>query len=169
MNFKTTGLVTLCLVLAVPALGQGPWPRRGDAPLDGPGERPNGEGHDPLSRFSEALDLTPAQLASLAELAEEHQAALESSRALMMSTRETLQAALESGDPTQIGNAMLAQREVREQQRQMHEEFMGQFRNLLTLDQQETLDALESFRGERGFGPRRGGRGGSFPPTPPGR
>ncbi len=69
-----------------------------------------------------------------------------------------MRAAMDSGDPTAIGNAVLAGRALRDQQRAIHEEFMAEFRTILTLAQEESLDSIEAFN--RGRSGRDGGRGG---------
>jgi hypothetical protein len=183
MKFKIVGLATLCFALALPVLAQGPRGRRGGfGPPEGvsDGERTGpGEGN-PLDRLEAALELTPSQVASAEALFERRQAIQEEFRGQLSSTREALRAATESGAPTTIGNAVLAQRELQEQLRAINEEFMAEFRSLLTLDQQEKLDSIEAFRGgafERGGRVRYRGRGGGpqgrrggNPPRPrPGR
>lgn len=164
MNSKIIGLVTLCFALALPVLGQGPRGRRdGSGPSAGvtDGERTRQGERNPLGRLQEALDLTPSQVASLESLFEQRQAAQQGFQGQLRASREALRAARESGDPTAIGNAVLAQEELQDQLRQISEEFMTQFRNLLTLNQQEILDGIEAFGGgtfDRGSGSR-GGRG----------
>ena len=176
MKFKIIGLAALCFALALPVLAQGPRGRRGGfGPSEGvsDGERTGpGEGN-PLGRLEAALELTPSQVASAEALFERRQATQEEFRSELSSTREALRAATDSGDPTTIGNAVLAQRELQEQVRAINEEFMAEFRSLLTLDQQEKLDSIEAFRGgasERGGGAGPGdrpqGRRGGNPQRP---
>ena len=171
MKFKVIGLTTLCLALALPLLAQGPRGNRGgfgppagarDGERTGPGER------NPLSRLEEALELTPSQVASAEALFEQGQATRQAFQDQTRASRDALRAAIDSEDPTAIGNAVLARRELQQQQRAIHEEVMAEFRNLLTLSQREAFDGIEAFnRGafDRGDGPGggrsgRGGRGG---------
>jgi hypothetical protein len=180
MKFKIIGLATLCFALVLPVLAQGPRGRRGDfGPPEGvsDGERTGpGEGN-PLDRLGAALELTPSQVASAEALFERRQATQEEFQNQLSSTREALRAATDSGDPTTIRNAVLAQRELQEQLRADNEESMAEFRSLLTLDQQEKLDSIEAFRsgasGREDRAGRRDGpqgrRGGDSPRPRPGR
>ena len=171
MNFRVIAIATLCLAVAAPVIGQGrrggfgtptPLPgvedrgaRTGEFPGRGergergePGER--GE-RDPLGRLPEALDLTESQIASLQALLEQRQIAQEGFRIQMEAARQVFQEAVESRDPTAIGNAFLAQRDLQEELQALNEKFMADFRLLLNFDQQQQLDALEAF-GRGGFG-----------------
>ncbi len=173
MKLRVIAIATLCLAVTAPVIGQGrrggfgnptPLPgvsdrgaRRGDFP--GAGER------NPLGRLQEALDLSPFQITSLEALLEDRQADQEILRDPIDLAREAFRTAVESGDPTAIGNAFLAQRGLQDQVRAINEAFMADFRDLLTLDQRETLDSIRAFSGGdlgRGFGSR-GGRSGDFP------
>ena len=167
MNSKVIGLTTLCLALALPLLAQGP---RGSRERFGPpagahdGERTGSGERNPLGRLEEALALTPSQVASAEALFERHRAELEAFQTRTSSTRDAQMAAMDSGDPTAIGNAVLAARELRAERRAINEDFMAEFRSLLTLSQGDAFDAIKAFnRGAlgRGDGPREGrdGRG----------
>lgn len=169
MKLKVIAITAMCLAVAAPGIGQG---RRGSfgtpTPLPGvsdrgerPGDFPGAGDRNPLDRLEGALDLSPSQVASLEVLVEQRQTAQEGFRQPMELAREAFQAAVDSGDPTAIGNAFLAQRELSEQLRAINEEFMAAFRSLLTLEQQEKLDSIEAFsRGSsgRGDGSGRSGR-----------
>ena len=117
MNFKVIGLTTLCFALALPVLAQGPRGRRGDFdPPEGvsDGERRGGGERNPLDRLTTALELTPSQVDSAEALFEQRQATQEAFQVQISSAREALRAATDSGDPTVIGNAVLAQRELQD-------------------------------------------------------
>ena len=162
MKLRIVAIATLCLAVTAPVIGQN---RRGGfgtpTPLPGvddrgartgefPGRGERGE-RNPLGPLPEALDLTESQIASLQALLEQRQIAQESFRGLMEAARQALQEAVESRDPTAIGNAFLAQRDLQEELQALNEKFMADFRLLLNFDQQELLDALETF-GRGGFG-----------------
>ena len=162
MNFRAIAIATLCLAVAAPVMGQG---RRGGfgtpTPLPGvddrgarTGEFPGRGERNPLGPLPEALDLTESQIASLQALLEQRQIAQEGFRSQMEAARQAFQEAVESRDPTAIGNTFLAQRDLQEELQALNEQFMADFRLLLNFDQQELLDALEAFG--------RGGFGGSF-------
>jgi Spy/CpxP family protein refolding chaperone len=174
MKFEVVGLATLCFALTLPVLAQGPEGRRGGfGPGAGvsDGERTGPGGRNPIDRLEAALELTPSQVASAEVLFERRQATQEEFRGPLSSTREAHRAATDSGDPTAIGNSVLAQRELQEKLRAINEEFMAQFRSLLTLEQQGKLDSIKAFRrvsSGRGDGSGRSGRpqgrrGGDFP------
>ena len=139
MNFKAIGLVTLSLALAFPVFAQGPRGRRGGPGGPPPGgfeqgQRPGASDGNRLDRLTEALDLTASQVASLEALTEQRQSAQEGYREQMQEAQEAFRAAAESGDATAIGNAFLARKALQEEARAINEEFMAQFRSLLTLD-----------------------------------
>ena len=171
MKFKILGLLTLCGALVLPVLGQGRGPGRGGPRAERFGQTEgNGgpQGRDGLDRLTEALELTPAQVASLEVLFEQRQSVRESFRGQLRANHEALQAAIASGDPTAVGNAVLAGEDVKEQAKAAGEDFKTQFRNQLTIDQQNRLDAIEAMgrgghrgRGRGRFGLEGASQGGS--------
>ena len=120
MKLKVIAIAAMCVTVAAPVIGQG---RRGSfgtpTPLPGvsdwgerAGEFPGAGDRKPLGRLWEALELTDSQIASLQVLTEQRQVAREAFQASMQLAREALQAAVDSGDPTAVGNAFFAQRDL---------------------------------------------------------
>jgi Spy/CpxP family protein refolding chaperone len=152
MKMKFLGVSTLCLGLAFTAAAQR-GPRGGFGGPDGNGS---------LARLGAALDLNEAQIVAAEALQETRQAATEAVRDQLEAHRATLDALLESRDATAIGNAVLAQHDLRTQIQQINAQFQTDFNNLLTFTQQEQFASIQEMMGGRGAG--RGGAPEGFSP-----
>mgnify|MGYP001145629125 CR=1 FL=1 len=123
-----------------------------------PGHRGGGHFAD---RLAERLDLTTDQKAAWQNLREEHRAEVEPLMTRVHEQRDQIREALESGsaDATAVGQLMINNHQVHQQIKASREAMEEAFRNLLTTEQQQTLDEIKASRGERGMRGHRGHRG----------
>jgi len=150
MSFKRTILTLTATLglLAVPFLAQA---------------QPEPAGHR-LERLARFLSLTDAQVASAQPLAETLKSRIEplvdSARKQRQAIKEMLATA--NPDPAQVGRAVIAGHQTREQVKAAMEEFDRSFAALLTPEQKTRYEAMKALRfGHRGAGGKRGpGRAG---------
>jgi len=105
-----------------------------------------------IERVRQILNLTEAQVASLRSLLDERRQAVQAVSQHARAKREALRnlTAQPNPNPTEIGNAVLALRQVREPIRQAQTNFQTGFENLLTPDQNDKLNTLKSAGRARG-------------------
>lgn len=154
--------LTLAAV-AAPAVAQGP-----GGPHGGPGAAMGAFGQGgPAGLFSghrlrfltDYLELNDQQVAAAKDLGQQLAAAVKPLFTEAHQLRQELETALGASnpDPSQVGSLAISLHAKREQIRTTMDDFRGQFRALLTQQQQQRLDDLERLRGEhRGWkhGPR---------------
>jgi Spy/CpxP family protein refolding chaperone len=123
---------------------------------------PGGKHRDPsagrLERLSRVLDLTADQTAGAKPLAEALKAKVEPLQDSARQQRKALHDLLEAPAPdaAQVGQAVLALHETREQAKAAMQEFDRGFTDLLTPEQQARFAALKERHGRdsKGFGSR---------------
>ena len=122
MKIKALGLATLCLGLALTAMAQR-GPRGGFQEARGPGPEvragSSGERGDrnPLGRLVSALDLNEAQVAAVEALLAARIEATQAIQEQIQALRQSIPDLIAAGDPTPIGNSVLAQHALQEQLR----------------------------------------------------
>lgn len=172
MRMKQSFLVVGLAVVAVAGLaaqaaiggrgGRGPQ----GPPHGGPGGGPGG------FPFERALQLTDEQREAVQSLREKEREAVRPILEQMRPLHEKLRQALESGstDATAIGQIVLDTHGLQQQAQEHHKSFREQLVALLTPEQQEKLQTIESLMGRGdGRGPGRpGGPGFGPPPFMPG-
>ena len=108
----------------------------------------------PQERILRALDFTEDQRTQAQSLRENFQTALVSLREQRRENAQALRTALESEEPSavEIGELLIAQKNLREQTPNTRERFQEDFKALLTAEQ---LERLERFQDRRWRGSRR--------------
>lgn len=125
-------------------------------------EPPAFAGFFPVNVLTRVLDLSEEQQATLEELLQQLRAAVEPLHDELQSLHEQLGLLLESDDPDveEVGTAVIAIHQVRQQIAQAREDFAAAFEAILTPEQ---LEKLQEFLENPGRGPRgrpdRPGRG----------
>jgi len=135
-----------------------------------PGPPPGmGRKMDPITSLKNALDLTDAQVSAIQALIQAQRQSAESIMADMKQKRLTLESLLNatSPNPTDVGNAAIAVHNAEKQLQALHQSLLADIRKQLTIDQQNTLDALikagAMLPGLGGFGPMPRGMRGPHP------
>jgi Spy/CpxP family protein refolding chaperone len=149
-------LLSLLLAAALPlAAPRGP----GGPPPGGPGAGPGAggpggpppagqPGSGPDEILKEALGFTDAQLTQLHTLLDARRSANEALRAQIEAAHRALRDAVEAAtpDPTAIGNALLAVRNIEKQNQTAQETFRTAFEALLTADQKAKIAEIEALQ-----------------------
>jgi len=155
---RTIGLAILAVALGGgPALAQG----RGDGQREGRGERGR--------ELADFLDLTAEQRAQWRDIAAEQREAMKPLFEEGQKLRQNVQKLMDTGaSDEEVGAAMRAAREHREQVRAASQEFESRLQSVLTADQKTKYEAFKAARrsgrdGRSERGPRRHGRPGDAP------
>ena len=139
--FRRT-LIISSLVLALAA---------GAAYAQGPrGKFRDGQNADQIiQRLQQRLNLNDAQVNGIRALAGNRRREMDSLRQEMRQKSQALRALMQqlNPNPTDVGNATLALKEVRERGRAIQERFMTGVKGLLTPEQQNALPKGGRFRG----------------------
>ncbi len=172
MRWTMRTLLAFALVapLAAPVLAQpgtGPGRGRGMGPgmgpgMGGPGDGPGAGWSDDqieqrlemhADRIARDLKLSDDQKANLEKLLADHLAAAKPAMDQMRQTGQDLRQLLasESPDPTEVGNKVIAMKQLREQLKAERKSFEGEFAKSLTPEQAFAWRALLEER-ERGMG-----------------
>ncbi len=152
MNRTATGTLGMILVLVATvflssgiAMAQSFGPRGGGSLL-------------PRQRVLQNLTgITEEQLSQINALGEEFKVAFKSFRGERRNLHELLEAELksETPNPTVVGDLVISQRDLAQQQRTTQEDFRAAFQGMLTVEQQEELEEMRNTRRHR----RRGSGG----------
>jgi len=156
---------TLGILAAVAAVGTLGWaqPFRGRGPGDG-----DGPPQFRLQRMAKVLELTEAQQEQARALFEQQRPNAEEARKAMREHQAQVDELLSAPnpDPTAVGDAVIALRQLREQHKADRESLEEAFKAILTPEQLSKWEVVQAMRPERGGphrgvrGPRRGRRGG---------
>jgi len=150
MQIKRTVLVVALAAVAVAGLSAQAIGGRGNRAQQGP--RAGGPGGPPFER---ALQLTDAQRTSLQTLREKEREAIKPLAEQARPLRERLREAVDSSaDATTVGQLVLDIHSIEKQIQEIRKSYREQFTALLTAEQKQKLETLESL-----MGPGRGGRG----------
>lgn len=165
---KTFVVMALAGAAAVGVSAQAVSGRAGRMQGPGPGG-PGGVGGPGRPGFERALQLTEAQQESIKSLREKEREAIKPIADQIQPLRGKLREALEAGsDATTVGQLVLDTHGLEKQIQEVRKSYHDQFVALLTAEQKEKLETLESLMGPgRGQGPggrRFGGRGFGRPP-----
>ena len=147
---KSFIIAILALAIGVPLMAQGTrlaGQRIRPVIRQGMLQRMQGKGLKP-GRFKQALNLTPDQISGMKAIVESNKA---QRQALGQDARQKAQTlrdltAQSNPNPTDVGNAVLALKQVRSQAQQMREQTLEKFKALLTPDQVKTLEDLQAKR-----------------------
>jgi protein CpxP len=148
---------TLGILAAVAAVGTLGWaqPFRGRGPADG--ER---GAQFRLQRMAKVLELTEAQQEQARSLFEQQRPKAEEARKAMREHQAQVDElmAAPNPDPTAVGDAVIALRQLREQHRADRDSVDEAFKAILTPEQLSKWEVVQAMRPGRG-GPHRGARG----------
>jgi Spy/CpxP family protein refolding chaperone len=114
----------------------------------------------PPQRLLENLGITDVQAEQITQLREESKSILGALHEEQKGYRQQLKTLLESEapNPTDVGNAVIAARNLREEIGATQKSFRETFQSILTLEQQEALEQMRNSR-RRGRRGHRGDRG----------
>ena len=147
-------------VAAVPAMAQR-GPARGTPPgLGAEGGARHGA-HFPIHRLARFLDLSDEQIAQAEQLKEDAQVASQPLTEQGRTLRETLGELLQQENPSavEVGETVIALRDIRQQLGDIREDLFNSFEGLLTPEQLERLEQYKERRGrDRRPRPGRGNR-----------
>ena len=103
--------------------------------------RPAFGGRLNLDRIQQRLNLTDVQVNGIRALQENRQKEMESLRGELRQKRQTLRQLVQQSNPnpTDVGNATLALKEVRDRTRDVNQRFISGVKGLLTPDQLQKL------------------------------
>lgn len=157
---KRTLIALFALLIAVATFAQ-PRPGRGPragAGADGPGGPRGMRGHDGdgprgrgpgAERLAEILDLSDAQKAQAKELRVGVESTIEPLREQQKANHDAIRAAVDAGNATAAGTAMIANDKLRDQIKAAHEAFKTSFEAILTADQKTKFAILQEMREQR--------------------
>jgi Spy/CpxP family protein refolding chaperone len=130
------GIIVIMLALAAPVLAYG--------------SRTLEQGRQifKLGAIRRALNLTEDQIGSLKAIREANKPQREAIRAELRQKAQTLRSVMSQANPnpTDVGNAMLALKEVRGRAQQLREQAMNSFSSSLTAEQLKTVEDLKNRR-----------------------
>jgi Spy/CpxP family protein refolding chaperone len=119
-------------------------------PNGGPGGPPpaGAPGGSPDDVLKEVLGLSDAQITQLHTLLDARRTANETLRTQIEAAQKALKDALDAAtpDPTAVGNALLAVRNLEKQIQAANDAFRTSFEALLTADQKAKLEAIETLQ-----------------------
>jgi len=138
--WKRILIPALVIGVAVPLMAQGLKPRQQQRLQNRPAIR--------LKAARKALNLTPDQINNLKSIRQGNKSQRQSIRQDARQKREALRSLMAQGNPnpTDVGNATLALKQVRERAQQLRQQSLSSFKGSLTPEQQRTLEGLQSRR-----------------------
>ena len=106
-------------------------------------KKARGKKVDPLKRLQKVLRLTEAQVEAIKAQETYHKETLKTLAASAKEASGNVRAAIQGGNATEVGNAVLAVTAIKQNIKTANEEFKAAFNNVLTTTQQEKLTRLQ--------------------------